>query len=1065
MDAGGTLSGLVIKGRVAGATVNVYRLMGAERAAQVGTTTTGADGSFFLPVGASHGPFLVVATGGSFVDEASGATIRLNDDELTTLVPSFPVGTHLEGLLLTPVSHLATGLVLRLVRQEGAALDAAHDEAWLLLNAHFGSLDWRRIVPLDVTASTASQLDAPARAGLLLAGLSQEAHTLAEQAGLTPGGSVNALSLTTVLYEDLTADGYFDGLGEGGARLHLPPTGVLFPQPLDGQTVRFTLATAITRFLSNPRCSYRVTTADVQPLVRDLSRGSSRLFRDSGGDFDATPPSVSVRAKYRAADGSLVDASPPGLPFVRGLITLEVDAADDSTVRSLSVTQQGAPLTPAPRGNTPEHFVGTWDASLAADGELVFTVVAVDGRGNSGETLFKVRVDNSPPAVGIAQPVTTSYSTHVRVEASAADPGSGVAGFHTSGLEGFTDDADAVSAIRGTWAVPPATHLPDGPVTAVFTACDAVTNCDSRSVTFQVDRTPPVVTVWEAPPRYTRAPTSSFTVQALDAGSSVQTVKALRLGVPGELVPQELRGPSGERLFRFEDAPLASGLNTFQVWAEDSTGNTSNSADLILVVAQDNVPPIPSSTAVRSYRDEQTLSFTRNPDGTPRQPLEYIWPEGTPRAYANSEVYKASTRLSWGPTPPSGAQLEGDGPGANPYNVPFLQITATRAPETEAPITSATATIQVTCPGCTLPPSLAVSLIPSPTSRDTLAVYDLPLVKETVPALANPGLGSPVELHISVTVTDALGNSETQPLYRVNFHVVGAPVSVVEDTAYASRADPQSEYPYTLGSGQYGGLWGGTGSLRVARYAIHNPAPEPVHLGVNLSGTSWAISEDWDDVIAPPTASTYTADGFTFQQRYDWIASNYMNSPPYDYPCGGPAGSSATQYPRHLAGGTTRFTCANLPVPTARDLPARAVASGTLAHAGFSGALPGGNETTAATPWSLGYVVPAQGQLVLYLTRPRVPPAPGSSYVFQDVGNGRGTRIQVWNQDFWQYSSTSGCGSAVTCASYLARRLTTELTTATRTFSGTLQLTTHGGPGGEPRGQGTFTSSNRGFSY
>ncbi|WP_309888085.1 hypothetical protein [Archangium sp.] len=1057
-EAGGVLSGLVIKGRVSGATVNVYRLTGTERGAQVATTTTDTEGAFFVGVGASEGPFLVVATGGSFVDEASGATIRLNSDELTALVPFFPVGTHAKGLVLTPVSHLAAGLALRQVRLGTADLGSAHDEAWLLLNAHFGGLDWRRTVPTDVTASTSSQLDAGARAGLILAGLSQQAYTAAEQAGLTPGGSVNALSLTTTLYEDLTADGYLDGLGEGGTRLLLPSTGVLLPYPLDGQTVRFTLATAIHRFLSNPRCAYRVTPADVEPLMRDLSRGSSRLFRDAGGDFDTTPPAVSVRARYRASDGSLVDASAVGTPFVRGLITLEVDAADDSTVRSLSVTQQGAALTPAPRGNTVDHFVGTWDASLAADGELVFNVVAVDGRGNSGETLFRVRVDNTPPALDVTQPVPTSYSISVRVDASALDPSSGVASFQLSGLEGFMDDADAVAAVRGTWTFPTSPLLSDGPVTFTLTACDAVTNCASRTVTFHVDRTPPVVTLWEAPPRYTKATTTSFTVQAHDVGATVSAVKARVLESTTEYMASEQAGPAGERLFRFDNLPLVNGLNTFQVWAEDSSGNSGFLSAVLVKVALDNIAPEPRADRIASYRDERGMGFAKNADGSPVLPVQYSWPTGVTAVPAEPDVYKARTRLSHGPTTPSGAELE----GGNAYNVPFLMFSASRDEEKEAPIVKATYSIQVGCLGCSFP-TYAGNLISSPKSDTATAVYYLPLTSETVPALANLP-SSPARLTYTVTFADSLGN-DSHTTTDIHFHVIGPPVSVAEDTGYATRADPQSEYHYTLGSGRYGGMWGGTGSLRVLRYVIHNPAPEPVHLGVSLSNTWWEIREDWDDIITPPTASTYTADGFSFQRTYGWVASFYMNAATYNYPCGGPAGSSATQYPRHLNGATSQFTCANLPVPGTRTLPEGQAASGGLNHAGLVGT----SETTPASTWALGYMVPAQGQLALYVTRPRVPPP--NAYVFHDLGNGRGTRIQVWNQDFWQWTNTAyPCGpstntASVFCAPYEARRLTTELTTARQSFSATLKLTTHGGATGEPMNRGTFSYSNKEFRY
>ncbi|MFY0584376.1 hypothetical protein ACN28S_67740 [Cystobacter fuscus] len=82
-------------------------------------------------------------------------------------------------------------------------------------------------------------MDDTTRAGLILAGFSQQALTLSKQTGLTAGGSLNTLTLTSALYEDTVADGYFDGKGQGGQRLLLPAAGVLNPHQLDGLAVRF----------------------------------------------------------------------------------------------------------------------------------------------------------------------------------------------------------------------------------------------------------------------------------------------------------------------------------------------------------------------------------------------------------------------------------------------------------------------------------------------------------------------------------------------------------------------------------------------------------------------------------------------------------------------------------------------------------------------------------------------------------------------------------------------------------------------------------------------------------
>ncbi len=848
-SGGGTVSGQVIKGRVAGATLNVFRVLAAERGPLVATGTTAEDGSFTVPVSASEGPFLVVATGGSFVDEASGATIRLNGDELTALVPTFRAGTQLQGLLVTPISHFAAGLALREVRAGTAGLAGADAMAWQQLNAHFGGLDWRRTVPTDVTQSSLSQVDDSAKAGLILAGLSQEASTIAQKGGLTPGGSVNALSLTSALYEDALADGHFDGLGVGGQRILLLSGGSA-PSSLEGTAVRSALAEGIADFLSNPRNAYRVGRADVQPLLRVLSTGTSAYLFGDAAAGEQTPPSV---------------------------------------------------------------------------------------------------------------------------------------------------------ALSGTV------------------------------------------------PRYTSADRVSFTVVAT-AASPISAVRALRVGKAGVFTAQEQRSPEGERLFSFQEVPLDSGLNTLQVWAESADHPAPAQNPLVLPISRDNVAPWPTIEQFPAYRDERSMDFQRSGDGAPAAPLVYTWPANVGRGHALGEVYKASTRLSWGPKPPTGADLEGD----NSYNVPFLSFSSRRNVESEAPVTRATYSVRVECEGCNFPPATG-QLIASPRSTQENAAFLLPLSQESIPALASLPT-SPAKLAVSVAFEDGAGNTGMLTA-SVNFHVVGAPVAVVEDTQYAARQDPNSEYGYSLARGTYPGMWGGQGNVRIVRYVLHNPAPLPVVVNVGTSG-SWSLSEKWHTVLAPPQDATFTADGMTLSRTYNWVY--YLTSGPgaprarpgeLGPPCAGGPGYSS--FPVHHAGASSAFGCDPLPLPSEGFL-AEPTTAGRLGHAVYlpaSGAFE--QELAPSSPFEGGsgegltdtYVLPPHGQLTLFLVRPRKEPL--SSYEWVDLRNGRGPRIQTWQRDVWRAIigpfECNANGRQAMCYEYAALRESAELAQVRSSMAGSLAIATGSG--------------------
>lgn len=385
----GTVSGAVIKGRVGAATVSVYRFEGGTRGAKVGSATTAADGTFSVDVGISQGPFILVATRGAFVDEASGASIELNTEELTLIVPSFATGHQLGGLLVTPISHLATALALFYMRTEALPLDAAVDDAFSSLNGHFAGVDWQSVVPRDLTTAQGIQLDDATKAGLVLAGLSQLALNVSRDTGLSPGGAVNPLSLTKTLYADLENDGFFDGVTPGGP-LYLPPAGAVnAPYGLDGATVRFTLATAISNWLNNPRYTYGVRIKDVQALLHAISINSNaRIFRTTGNAFDQQPPSLSFTTPLdRYAKASLV--------------YVEVAATDATGVDKVHFDLNGNRFEAVKQSN------GNYGAILnLKTGDNDFAAWGQDTIGNSGEAAsaphrlsFRSTLDTTPPSI------------------------------------------------------------------------------------------------------------------------------------------------------------------------------------------------------------------------------------------------------------------------------------------------------------------------------------------------------------------------------------------------------------------------------------------------------------------------------------------------------------------------------------------------------------------------------------------------------------------------------------------------------------------------------------------
>lgn len=100
-----SLNGTIVKGPVDGATVCVYELIPTGKGSRLGCTRTLADGSYALGL-AYSGPVIVEATGGTYVDEASGAPGVALSAPLATAGLLAAEGSFLAA---TPLTTMALG--------------------------------------------------------------------------------------------------------------------------------------------------------------------------------------------------------------------------------------------------------------------------------------------------------------------------------------------------------------------------------------------------------------------------------------------------------------------------------------------------------------------------------------------------------------------------------------------------------------------------------------------------------------------------------------------------------------------------------------------------------------------------------------------------------------------------------------------------------------------------------------------------------------------------------------------------------------------------------------------
>lgn len=225
------VSGQAVKGAIAGGTVTAYAIAAGVPGNVLATAITDADGNYSLTIEGYSGPVLLEITGGSFIDEATGAAIDLpgsSGSGLRAAVGNVTAAGDLQ-VQITPLTTFAAARAAQMTDGLTASnIDAANQQ----LSAYFGGIDLLAMSPIDPTVAGASAGASQAAVdyGLILGGLSQ----LADLLGVDP------LTLVTALAEDI-GDGDFDG-AYGGAAV------IAGGDPLPADTGGADLAAAIGTF-------------------------------------------------------------------------------------------------------------------------------------------------------------------------------------------------------------------------------------------------------------------------------------------------------------------------------------------------------------------------------------------------------------------------------------------------------------------------------------------------------------------------------------------------------------------------------------------------------------------------------------------------------------------------------------------------------------------------------------------------------------------------------------------------------------------------------------------------
>ena len=204
-QASGSISGVVSAGPINGATVTAYSLnANGSQGSQIATTTSDSNGNYTLSMSAQSGPVLIVVSGGSYVEEASGSTVSMGSAKIRTTLPSTTNGQQVG---VTPLTEIATQNALALMAANSTTSAAAIINSSNSTVASAMGLSDITLPPANPTQpATAESSSAAAQYAVVLASISQMAKT----ASTANSTTINSLDMMQALATTFTYNGNFN---------------------------------------------------------------------------------------------------------------------------------------------------------------------------------------------------------------------------------------------------------------------------------------------------------------------------------------------------------------------------------------------------------------------------------------------------------------------------------------------------------------------------------------------------------------------------------------------------------------------------------------------------------------------------------------------------------------------------------------------------------------------------------------------------------------------------------------------------------------------------------------
>lgn len=381
-----TITGNVMKGSVSDAFVKIYALdSDGTKGDLLGAEFTDENGTYTIPLESPYsGQMLVEASGGTYVNEVSGATDSLSDNDSLTAV--LPAGTTQAAI--TPLTHMAAARAM-VMAAENIPLATAIDAANVGVAQQYNLSNILDILPVNANNATqvATSSSDQREYGIILAGIAQEAENL----------NVRPIDLAAALATDME-DGTLDGMGEG--QIQVPTiTGSVITLPSNAGTAA--LQTAINTFLASGNNLTNLTGTSIATTPVNIN--------PAGGSFYIT--AAALPAWKEGQSGSAILTANGGTP--PHIWTVTVGSALPYWL-SLVHQDNNVVLT----GTAPELSPGT-TRSISPP----FSVTCTDSAGHAQAISWTVTIVKAGPTI---TPRSITVTSGTRFEETIATASGGV---------------------------------------------------------------------------------------------------------------------------------------------------------------------------------------------------------------------------------------------------------------------------------------------------------------------------------------------------------------------------------------------------------------------------------------------------------------------------------------------------------------------------------------------------------------------------------------------------------------------------------------------------------------